>query len=133
MPSLVAVILHVPTLTAVTLPVVSTVATVLSDDDHVTVAPDLVEPSAFFTVAVRVSVPATLSVRLVFDTVTVTSAEGDTLGEGDGLSLGEADGVGSGLVLGSGLGSGLGDSAGSVLGSGLDSGSLLGSVVAGSP
>ena len=46
-----------PFATAVTSPEDETVAISVSDDDHVTVAPDITDPPASFTVAVTVSVP----------------------------------------------------------------------------
>ena len=51
-----AVITAEPSVTEVTIPDDETVATALSDDDHVTVAPDITVPAASFTVAVRVAV-----------------------------------------------------------------------------
>ena len=55
----VAVIVSVPFATAVTSPPDDTVAIVVSDDAHVTVAPDMVAPPASFTVAARVTVSPT--------------------------------------------------------------------------
>ena len=52
----VAVMVAVPLATEVTSPVDDTVAAVVSDDVHVTVAPDMVLPTASFTVADRVVV-----------------------------------------------------------------------------
>ena len=52
----VAVIVAVPSATEVTSPADETVATEVLDEDHVTVAPDMVLPPASFTVATRVAV-----------------------------------------------------------------------------
>ena len=52
----VAVIVAVPVATAVTTPVDATVATVVSDDDQVTEAPEIAVPPASFTVALSVAV-----------------------------------------------------------------------------
>ena len=52
-------IVAVPLVTAVTRPADETVATAASEDDHVTVAPDITEPDASFTVAVSVAVSPT--------------------------------------------------------------------------
>ena len=71
----VAVIVAVPLPTAVTSPVDETVATVVSEDDHVTVAPDITVPPASFTVALSVTVSPTNSKVLVLgetSTVDVT-------------------------------------------------------------
>ena len=61
-----------PLPTAVTSPADETVATALSDDVvHVTVAPDIADPPASFTVAVSVVVSANeAKLRLVGDRVT---------------------------------------------------------------
>ena len=53
---LVAVIVSVTFATAVTSPAEETVAIVVSEDDHVTVAPEIAVPPASFTVAVSVMV-----------------------------------------------------------------------------
>ena len=67
----VAVIVAVPPATEVTRPVDDTVATVVSDVAHVTVAPDMVFPAPTFTVAVIVAVsPTDAKLRLVGDSVT---------------------------------------------------------------
>ena len=67
----VAVIVAVPSATAVTKPADETVAIALSDDDQVTVAPDIVVPPESFTVALSVAVsPLGESVRLVGASVT---------------------------------------------------------------
>jgi len=61
----VAMIVADPLATAVTRPADDTVAIVVSDDDHVTVAPDITVPSASFTVALSVTVSPTNSKVLV--------------------------------------------------------------------
>ena len=62
----VAVIVAVPSATEVTNPADDTVATAASDVVHVTVAPDIVEPSASVTVGTTVAVsPADANDRLV--------------------------------------------------------------------
>ena len=67
-----AVIVAVPSATAVTSPADETVATVVSDVDHVTVAPEIAVPPASFTVAVSVVVSPTDARLLVLgDTSTV--------------------------------------------------------------
>ena len=67
----VAVIVTVPFEAAVTRPADETVATDAADVAHVTVAPDIVAPSASFTVAVRVAVSANeVKLRLSGDRVT---------------------------------------------------------------
>ena len=67
----VAVIVAVPFKAAVTKPVAETVATVVSDDAHVTVAPAIVLSFASFTVAVIVAVSLNdEKLRLVGDSVT---------------------------------------------------------------
>ena len=64
-------IVTVPFEAAVTRPADETVATDAADVAHVTVAPDIVAPSASFTVAVRVAVSANeANERLVGDSVT---------------------------------------------------------------
>jgi len=66
------VIVAVPLVTAVTRPADETVATPEADDDHVTVAPDITDPDASFTVALRVTVsPMDANVFVLGDTVTV--------------------------------------------------------------
>ena len=66
----VAVIVAVPSATEVTIPDDETVATALSDDDHVTVAPDIVVPAASLTVALSVDVaPNDAKLKLVGDSV----------------------------------------------------------------
>jgi len=55
----VAVIVAVPLVTAVTSPADETVAIVTSEDDHVTVAPDIAVPLASFAVALSVAVSPT--------------------------------------------------------------------------
>jgi hypothetical protein len=68
----VAVIVAVPFATAVTNPAVETVAFVVSDDAHVTVAPAIVLSFASFTVAVSVAVSASdAKLTLSVDSVTV--------------------------------------------------------------
>ena len=69
----VAVIVAVPSATAVTRPVVDeTVAMVVSDVAHVTPAPEIAVPPASFTVAVSVTVsPRDAKVLVVGDTSTV--------------------------------------------------------------
>ncbi len=49
-------IVAVPLVTAVTRPADETVATPEADDDHVTVAPDITDPSSSFTVALNATV-----------------------------------------------------------------------------
>jgi hypothetical protein len=67
----VAVIVAVPLLIAVTSPAAETVAMSVSDEPHVTVAPEIVDPPASFTVAVSVVVSANeAKLRLVGDRVT---------------------------------------------------------------
>ena len=64
-------IIAVPLLIAVTSPAAETVAMPVSDELHVTVAPEIVDPSASFTVAVSVVVSANEEkLRLVGDRVT---------------------------------------------------------------
>ena len=60
-PSLVAVIVEVPTATAVTTPAAETVATFCAPDVHVTVRPVNALPAASFTASVSVVVPPTAS------------------------------------------------------------------------
>ena len=68
----VAVIVAVPSATAVTSPADETVAIVASDVDHITVAPDITVPPASFTVALSVTVsPNDSKVFVVGDTPTV--------------------------------------------------------------
>ena len=69
----VAVIVAVPSATAVTRPVVDeTVAMVVSEEDHATVAPEIAVPPASFTVAVNVTVsPTDARVLVLGDTSTV--------------------------------------------------------------
>ena len=59
------VIVAVPSATEVTSPADETVATVVSEDDHVTVAPGIAVPPASFTVALSVAVSPTNSRVLV--------------------------------------------------------------------
>ena len=71
----VAVIVTVPFEAAVTKPADETVAIVVSDDAHVTVAPATIVPSASFTVAVSVVVSANeAKLTLVCDSVTDADA-----------------------------------------------------------
>ena len=66
-----AIMVAVPSATAVTSPAVDTVATEASDVAHVTVAPEITDPPASFTVAVSVAVSANeAKLRLVGDRVT---------------------------------------------------------------
>jgi hypothetical protein len=68
----VAVIVAVPLSTEVTRPEDETVATVISEDAHVTVAPDIVLSFASLTVAVNATVsPMAVKVFVLGDTVTV--------------------------------------------------------------
>ena len=68
----VAVIVAVPSATAVTRPSDETVATDELDVVHVTVAPDITDPPASFTVAASVAVSANEeNERLVGDSVTL--------------------------------------------------------------
>ena len=67
----VAVIVAVPLPTPVTKPPDETVAMSVSDELHVTVAPEIADPPASFTVAVSVVVSANeAKLRLVGDSVT---------------------------------------------------------------
>ena len=67
-------IVAVPLVTAVTRPADETVATPEADDDHVTVAPDITDPDASFTVALRVTVsPMDAKVFVFGDTVTLAA------------------------------------------------------------
>ena len=69
---LVTVIVSVPFATEVTSPADDTVAMVVSEDDHVTVAPEITVPPASFTVAVSDIVsPRVTNVCVVGDTSTV--------------------------------------------------------------
>ena len=71
----VAVIVAVPLATAVTSPADETVAIVVSDDAHVTVAPDMVAPPASFTVATSDAVSLTdAKLRLVGESVMLDAA-----------------------------------------------------------
>ena len=71
----VAVIVAVPFATAVTSPAEETVAIVVSDDAHVTVAPDIVAPPASFTVATSDAVSLTdAKLRLVGESVILDAA-----------------------------------------------------------
>ena len=71
----VAVIVAVPFATAVTKPADETVAIVVSDDAHVTVAPATIVPSVSFTVGVSVVVSANeAKLTLVSDNVTDAAA-----------------------------------------------------------
>jgi hypothetical protein len=71
----VAVIVTVPFEAAVTKPADETVAIVVSDDAHVTVAPATIVPSVSFTVAVSVVVSANeAKLTLVCDSVTDAAA-----------------------------------------------------------
>ena len=64
-------IVAVPLPTAVTKPPDETVAMSVSDELHVTVAPEIVDPPASFTVAVSVAVSANeAKLKLVGDRVT---------------------------------------------------------------
>jgi hypothetical protein len=68
----VAVTVAVPLPTEVTRPADETVATVVSEDAHVTVAPDISVPAASFTVTLNVTVSSMLvKVFVLGDTVTV--------------------------------------------------------------
>ena len=67
----VAVIVDDPVATEVTSPADETVVTPVSDEVQVTVAPDITDPPASFTVAVKVAVSANeAKLRLVGDSVT---------------------------------------------------------------
>ena len=67
-------IVAVPLATAVTNPAEETVAAEVLDDDHVTVAPDITDPAASFTVAVSVAVSPTDEKASEFgDSVTVAA------------------------------------------------------------
>ena len=66
----VAVMVAVPSATAVTSPAAETVATVELDVAHVTVAPEMMFPPASLTVATRVAPsPIDVKLRLVGDSV----------------------------------------------------------------
>ncbi len=68
----VTVTVAVPSATEVTSPADETVATVVSEDDHVTVAPDITVPPASFTVALTVTVsPIDAKVFVLGETSTV--------------------------------------------------------------
>ena len=68
----VAMIVADPFAAAVTSPADETVATVVSEDDHVTVASDITVPPASFTVALTVTVsPIDAKVFVLGDTSTV--------------------------------------------------------------
>ena len=68
----VPVIVAVPLATDVTSPADDTVATPVFDDDHVTVAPEIVVPSESFTVAVSVTVsPIDAKVFVLGDNATL--------------------------------------------------------------
>jgi hypothetical protein len=68
----VAVIVAVPLPTEVTRPADETVATVVSEDTHVTVAPDISVPPASFTITLNVTVSSmVVKVFVLGDTVTV--------------------------------------------------------------
>ena len=68
----IAWIVAVPLPTEVTRPADETVATVVSEDAHVTVAPDISVPAASFTVTLNVTVSSMLvKVFVLGDTVTV--------------------------------------------------------------
>ena len=68
-------IVAVPFALAVTSPADDTVAIVVSDDAHVTVAPDMVAPPASFTVAASDAVSLTdAKLRLVGESVTLDAA-----------------------------------------------------------
>ena len=68
----VAVIVAVPSAIAVTKPADETVAADESDDDHVTVAPEMVVPVASFTVALSVAVsPTDAKVFVLGDSATL--------------------------------------------------------------
>ena len=70
----VAVIVELPSATAVTRPADDTVATDALDVAHVTVAPEITDPAASFTVAVSVAVSANEeNDRLVGDRVTLAA------------------------------------------------------------
>ena len=65
-------IVAVPLVTAVTRPADETVVTEAAEEDHVTVAPDITDPAASFTVALSVTVsPIEAKVFEPGDTVTV--------------------------------------------------------------
>ena len=94
----VAVIVSVPFATAVTSPADDTVAIVVSEDAHVTVAPEMVVPPASFTVPANVTVsPTDAKVFVLGDNttldatwVTVTEADPDADPE---VAITEADPV----------------------------------------
>ena len=70
-----AVIVAVPSATAVTRPVVDeTVAMVVSEEDHATVAPEIAVPPASFTVAVNVTVSPTEDRVLVLGDTSMADA-----------------------------------------------------------
>ena len=70
----VAVMVADPLLTAVSSPADETVATEAAEEDHVTVAPDITDPDASFTVALSVAVsPIDAKLFVLGDTVTVAA------------------------------------------------------------
>ena len=85
----VAVIVVVPLPTEVTRPADETVATVVSEDAHVTVAPDISVPASSFTVTLNVTVsPMVVKVFVLGDTVTVDAT---WLTVTDAVALSEPD------------------------------------------
>ena len=70
----VAVIVAVPSATAVTSPAEEIAATVVSDVDHATVAPEIAVPPASFTVAVNVTVSPTDARVLVLGDTSMVDA-----------------------------------------------------------
>jgi hypothetical protein len=83
LPSLVAVIVTVPTARAVTNPLAVTAATVESDEAHVTARPDRTLFAASLIVAVSCTVPPTCSVLLPGVTATLATGAGGGGGAGD--------------------------------------------------
>ncbi len=77
--SLVAVIVAVPAATAVTTPVVDTVATADAFDDHATTRPVSTLPLASFVTAVNVAVPPALTLVVGGETVTLATGTAVTV------------------------------------------------------
>ena len=74
-------IVAVPLVTAVTRPADETVATPEADDDHVTVAPDITDPDASFTVALNATVSPRDDKELVLGETSTLAATWPTVTE----------------------------------------------------
>ena len=85
----VAVIVADPAATEVTNPADETVAAEVLDDDHVTVAPDITDPAASFTVAVSVAVSPTDEKASEFGESVIVAATWVTVTEADLLAVPE--------------------------------------------